>query len=49
MITIMIVDDQTLMREGLKTIIELEDDMKVVATAENGEEAISKAAINLVK
>ncbi|KMK78173.1 response regulator [Alkalihalobacillus pseudalcaliphilus] len=43
MITIMIVDDQTLMREGLKTIIELEDDMKVVATAENGEEAISKA------
>lgn len=39
----MIVDDQTLMREGLKTIIELEEDMEVVATAENGEEAIRKA------
>ncbi|WP_413377731.1 response regulator [Alkalihalobacillus sp. 1P02AB] len=42
-INIMIVDDQTLMREGLKTIIELEEDMEVVATAENGEEAIIKA------
>lgn len=37
---ILIADDQTLMREGLKTIIDLEDDMEVVATAENGKEAI---------
>lgn len=39
MIKLMIVDDQTLMRDGLKTIIELEDDIDVVALAENGEEA----------
>ncbi|KYG29323.1 response regulator [Alkalihalobacillus trypoxylicola] len=40
---ILIVDDQTLMREGLKTIIDLEDDMTVVATANNGSEAIKMA------
>lgn len=42
-IKILIADDQTLMREGLKTIIDLEDDMKVVATAEDGKEALEKA------
>jgi DNA-binding NarL/FixJ family response regulator len=39
-IKIMIVDDQTLMRDGLKTILELEDNMEVIATAKNGQEAI---------
>lgn len=38
-ITILIADDQTLMRDGLKTILDLEEDMEVVATAENGKEA----------
>jgi len=38
-IKILIADDQTLMRDGLKTIIELEDDMEVVGTAENGLQA----------
>lgn len=42
-ITIMIVDDQTLLREGLKTIIDIESDFEVVATAENGHEAYEKA------
>ncbi len=42
-LSVLIVDDQTLMREGLKTIIDLEDDMRVVDTAENGKEAIIKA------
>lgn len=41
MITIVIADDQMLTREGLKTIIDLEDDMKVVGLASNGEEAIA--------
>ncbi|WP_078428937.1 response regulator [Alkalihalobacterium alkalinitrilicum] len=41
-INILIADDQTLMREGLKTIIDLEEDMKVVATAEDGQDAIEK-------
>ncbi|KHF38147.1 response regulator transcription factor [Halalkalibacter okhensis] len=42
-IKVLIVDDQTLMREGIKTIINLEEDMNVVATAANGLEAIQKA------
>ncbi|MDT8861927.1 response regulator transcription factor [Alkalihalobacillus sp. MEB130] len=42
-IKVLIVDDQTLMREGIKTIIDLEEDMHVVATAENGLEAVEKA------
>lgn len=40
-IKVLIVDDQTLMRDGLKTIIELEDNMEVIGTAKNGEEAIN--------
>ena len=39
MLRIIIADDQTLMRDGLQTILQLEDDMEVVATAENGAEA----------
>jgi DNA-binding NarL/FixJ family response regulator len=39
-IKIVIADDQRLMREGLKTIIELEADMIVPATAANGLEAL---------
>ncbi|MGL5380244.1 response regulator [Clostridium sp.] len=39
MIQVMIVDDQTLMRDGLKTILELEEDMEVVGVAANGKEA----------
>ncbi|MFC5652431.1 response regulator [Paenibacillus solisilvae] len=38
-IKIIIADDQTLMRDGLQTIVQLEDDMTVMATAENGSEA----------
>jgi DNA-binding NarL/FixJ family response regulator len=38
----MIVDDQRLMREGLKTILELEDDIRVVQLAENGQDALLK-------
>lgn len=40
MITILIADDQTLMRDGLETILNLEDDMTVVATAGNGRQAV---------
>ncbi|UOE95592.1 response regulator transcription factor [Alkalihalobacillus sp. LMS39] len=42
MIRVLIADDQTLMREGLRTIIDLEDDMEVVATAQDGLDAIEK-------
>lgn len=43
--TILIVDDQTLMRDGLATILDLEDDLQVVGTAENGLEAIEKVSL----
>lgn len=39
-IRIMLVDDQVLLREGLKTIINLQDDMEVALEASNGLEAI---------
>lgn len=39
MIRILIADDQTLMRDGLKTILELEDDMEVAGVCENGSRA----------
>lgn len=43
MIKVLIADDQTLMRDGLKTILDLEDDIEVIATAENGEIAFEKS------
>lgn len=39
MITIVIADDQMLTREGLRTILDLEDDFEVVGVARNGAEA----------
>jgi DNA-binding NarL/FixJ family response regulator len=40
----MIVDDQRLMREGLKTILDLEQDITVAELAENGQDALDKLA-----
>jgi len=40
-IKLLIVDDQTLMREGLKSLLELEEDIEVVGTAKDGVEALS--------
>jgi DNA-binding NarL/FixJ family response regulator len=40
---ILLADDQILMRDALATILNLEDDMEVVATAGNGIEAFQKA------
>jgi DNA-binding NarL/FixJ family response regulator len=37
---IVIADDQTLFREGLQTILNLEEDMEVIDTANNGQEAV---------
>lgn len=42
-IRVMIADDHTMMRHGLKQILELENDMTVIAQAPNGEEAIKLA------
>ena len=43
-ITILLVDDQRLMRDGLRTLLELEDDLTVVGEAGNGEEALTQFA-----
>jgi len=40
MIRVALVDDQTLMREGLRKLLELTDDIEVVAEAGDGVEAI---------
>ena len=40
-IRILIVDDQRLMRDGLRTLLEMEDDLRVVGEAEDGIQAIS--------
>ena len=38
-IRILLVDDQRLMRDGLRTLLEPEGDLQVVGEAENGREA----------
>lgn len=43
MIKIVVADDQNLMRDGLKTILDLEEDFEVVGTASNGREAYELA------
>ncbi|MFZ1396732.1 MAG: response regulator transcription factor [Candidatus Promineifilaceae bacterium] len=40
LIRILLVDDQRLMRDGLRTLLELEPDMDVVGEAANGQEAV---------
>ena len=42
-ITVMIADDHVLMREGLKQLLQLEDDIDVIAQAGDGEETIKTA------
>ncbi|WP_019508730.1 response regulator transcription factor [Pleurocapsa sp. PCC 7319] len=44
MIRILIVDDQTIIRHGLKSLLELQDDLSVVGDAGNGEEALDAIA-----
>jgi DNA-binding NarL/FixJ family response regulator len=44
MIKVLLVDDQSLIRQGLKTLLELEADLEIVGEAENGEIAISLVA-----
>lgn len=44
MISILLVDDQRLMRDGLHTLLELEADLRVVDEANNGEAALDAYA-----
>ncbi|MGZ6530151.1 MAG: response regulator, partial [Tumebacillaceae bacterium] len=43
MIRLIVVDDQRLMREGLKTVLNLEDGLEVVGLASDGAEALELA------
>lgn len=42
-IRILIIEDQTLMRQGLKTILDLEPGLSVIGEATNGEDGIAEA------
>ncbi len=44
MIQILLVDDQDLFRQGLAALLELEEDLTIVAQANNGQAAIAQAA-----
>jgi DNA-binding NarL/FixJ family response regulator len=44
MIKVLLVDDQHLIRQGLKTLLELEADLEIVGEAENGESALKLIA-----
>lgn len=41
MIRVLLVDDQKLIRQGIQTLLELEPDLQVVGTAENGRDGIA--------
>lgn len=41
-VKIMITDDHSMVREGLKNLLELDGDIEVIAEAENGEECLQK-------
>jgi DNA-binding NarL/FixJ family response regulator len=41
MIKVLLVDDQNLIRQGLRALLELEPDLEIVGEAENGESAIN--------
>lgn len=44
MIPVMLVDDQQIIRQGLKTLLDLEEDIAIVGDAENGERALAMLA-----
>lgn len=44
MLRLFIVDDHAIFREGLRTLLELEEDFEVVGEASNGTNAVSRAA-----
>ena len=44
MIRVLLVDDQGLIRQGLRVLLELEPDLEIVGEAENGEQAINLVA-----
>lgn len=44
-IRVLICDDHAIVRQGLQTFLELQDDIEIVGQASDGEEAVGKAAV----
>ena len=42
-ITVLLADDHTVVRQGLRALLEAEEDMNVVGEAENGRQAVQMA------
>src|SRR5216684_6658088 len=42
-ITVLLVDDHTVVREGLRALLALEEDIEVIAEAEDGRQAVTLA------
>lgn len=45
MIKVLLVDDHTVLRDGLRFLLEAEGDIQVIGTASNGQEAVDQVAI----
>lgn len=43
MIRVLVVDDQNIIRQGLKTLLELESDLQIVGEAENGQMGVQQS------
>ena len=46
MIRVILADDHTVLRDGLRFLLEAEGDIQVVAMAANGQEAVEQAILN---
>ena len=45
MIKVLLVDDHTVLRDGLRYLLEAAGDIQIIGTAANGQEAVEQAAI----
>jgi len=45
MIKVLLVDDHTVLRDGLRFLLEAEEDIQVIGTAANGQEAVDQASV----
>jgi len=46
MITVVLADDHTVLREGLRYLLEAAGDIKILSTASNGQEAVEQATLH---
>ena len=46
MITVILADDHAVLRDGLRYLLEAQDDIQIIATAANGQEAVERATQN---